>query len=240
MSSATDIRAWLRDHGHDVPDKGPISKLGMAVFNAEHPSDDPQPVDKPVETAPVTTGEDVPDVKPAGLKSIAQKIVKPPRPRTTQRRHSIEQLGAWTWTAAANLIGNTGLVPAARVMSFQAPVAGVILDDTLKGTVADRLLQPFARAGDKIGDLGALFTPIVLVTVIQQKPQLYPQLRPMLAESLWKWVDVAGPAMKKIEKRRAARAEIIEEGGIDIDAMIDAIFAPVPDDVAQAEMKDAA
>lgn len=233
--SNTDIRAWAREKGLDVNARGPVNKAVVELYEAENVAEgmvfDPESPSAELPPQPATKGEQTPEVAGAGwrgkLRRDKSTAVKPARGK---RRVSLETLGGAGWQVLANVMGGTGFVPAARVMAMQSPVAGLVLEDALKGTMADRLLQPLARAGDKAGDLGALFGPIALVTVIQKNPALYPTLKPVLTEMLWRWVDIAGPKMAELEKRREKRAAMA--GDLDVEGMLAMIFAPTPEQQA--------
>lgn len=230
--SNTDIRQWAREKGIDVNARGPVNKAVVDLYDAENGAELAEgeeigfEPDFDVPQEPATVGEVAPDMGRKGIRGKLKLNRGESHVRRTGRRTSLEWLGSSGWTIAANVLGAVNLVPAARVMQMQAPVAGLVLDDTLKGTVADRVLQPLAKMGDKAGDAGALFGPIVLVTAIQKRPDLYPVLRPVLVEMMYRWYEVAGPQMKKLETRRAKRVD--EMGGIDMDELINAIFAPMP------------
>ena len=108
---------------------------------------------------------------------------------------------------------------------MQAPVAGVIVDDLVKGTPVDRLLQPLARAGERGEKAVALVGPPLLTAMITARPEMYPALRPMLKMSLMSWLTVSGPAMKKAQENAARFAE--DFGDVDLDGMIDALFTDI-------------
>lgn len=226
--STTDIRQWARDKGLDVNARGPVNKAVVELYEAENGPDEPEIVfdseDSPPET-PMAAGEITPTVKGRGLKSKLN-LGKPRVPATRGRRQSLERVGGLAWTVLSNVMGGVGMVPAARVVAMQAPIAGMVIEDSLKGTVADKVAQPLARLVGKGGDLGALLGPVVMVTAIQKKPEMYPQLRPYLEDALWSYVEVAGPHFKKLEERRQKRAAMVEEG-FDMEALIASIFAPV-------------
>jgi hypothetical protein len=113
--------------------------------------------------------------------------------------------------------------PVANVLALQSPVAGKILEDVVKNTAADTILQPFARMakGSQVGL--ALLGPPILVGVACAKPETQPIVEPLLREALKSWLTVAGPKM--IEKAEEER-QFQEEYGNTIDEMIAAIFTP--------------
>jgi hypothetical protein len=238
--TGTDIRAWAREQGLDVNARGPVNKAVVELYDAEHggPAEpetvfDAQGTGAP-DLEPMAKDETTPTIKRPGLKSKLTETMKPRAPRGGGRRQSLERLGGLVWSGMSNVVAAAGMVPAARMISMQAPIAGIVIEDSLKGTAADRMAQPVARMLGRGGDLGALFGPVVLVTAIQKKPELYPQLRPYLEDALWSYVEVAGPAFKKLEERKAKRAAMLDEG-FDMEGLIQSLFAPVPGQEAAAD-----
>lgn len=235
--STTNIRDWARENGVEVNARGPVNKAVVELYENEHGPAMPEVVydaDTVPDEPAFTAGETIPQVKRGGLKGKLTTLGKPRTPaQRSGRRQSLEKVGGLVWSGLAQVMGQAGLVPAARMAAMQAPIAGLILEDSLKGTVVDKVAQPVARLVGKGGDLGALFGPIVLVTAIQKNPKMYPQLRPFLEEALWSYVEVAGPAFKKLEERKAKRAAMLDEG-FDMEALIQSLFAPV-EGVAQGE-----
>lgn len=149
-------------------------------------------------------------------------------------RRSVEGLISSVWSLGARVASalpmpNSWAV--ANVLAMQSPVAGKILEPVVKDTVADALLQPFARVAQGGQVTLALLGPPVLVAVAAAKPDSQPIVEPLLREALKAWLQVAGPAM--IEKAKE-EAEFQAEYGETIDGMIKAIFTPppgvVPDD----------
>lgn len=158
-----------------------------------------------------------------------------PRPR---RRVTLETLGGLVWTGAAQLCAKQGkFLPVANIMAFQAPVAGLVLEDALKNTMADAVLQPVARLVESGSTVGSLVGPPALVAVVCVRPELYPVARPLLAAAIKEWIITAGPKLRQLRQREekftAEMAELTgEDMTIDIDEMIDMVFAPLFADAA--------
>jgi hypothetical protein len=244
-----EIRQWGRENGWEVGDGGRLpSGLRAAYDNrdsttAEYPviTDDhsaesdiypglPLVDTAGIEEIPPHIKGDTLKEKAGSLLSRVKKAAPPPvaKPRgrrPLKARISVEKLISGAWQLMAQAVQPINL-PVARMLDYQAPVAGVVLEDTVQGTVIDRILQPIARAeagGEKVF---ALLGPPLLVFAISNNTSLYPKLRPALRMALARWVDIAGPAMETLQKRDA---EFKERYGTQIDDMIDAIFAPSPD-----------
>lgn len=59
-----------------------------------------------------------------------------------------------------------GLPPMEKVLYLQAPLAGQIVEDTCKGTVADKVLQPVARVDRQFKALEALTAPAWVAAIM--------------------------------------------------------------------------
>lgn len=169
---------------------------------------------------------------------------KPQRPRAQRKRVSLETLGGLVWAGVARLTAFAGetYAPVTKMMSFQAPVAGAVIEDLAKGTIADRIAQPIARLTESGGAVGALVGAPVLTAVVCRQPSLYPQARPMLMAAMKEWVIVAGPKIREMKRREEKFAEEMgefqAEFGVTAEELLDMVFAdlvsPVPADLAAA------
>lgn len=218
--SNQDIRDWAIANGLDVNLKGPVRQAvreKWAARDGEGQTGTPTVADRP-------PGKDLPpEPPPAGGKSKTPWWKGQAKDAPAHRRVSLENLITTAWGLAAKFVPPRAL-PVARVLEMQAPVAGIVVDDMARGTAADAILQPFARAGEKGEKAMALIGPPLLVGAVCSNPSLYPVVKPMLKTSIMLWMEVSEPAMKKAQQR-AKRFED-KFGGTDIDAMIDALFAP--------------
>jgi hypothetical protein len=228
MSETQDIRVWARNNGLDIAPKGKIPVAIREKWDTREvaPQEDFGDAVSPGETAPpaTTDGEQAPAV---GRKTWWGGRAVPREPRAEKRRVSIEDVVSMGWGFAAMAIARNPVnLPMARVLDMQAPVAGVIVNDLAKGTVLDKVLQPLARANVNGEKMMGLLGPPMIVGAITMKPELYPVLRPALKMSIISWMTISEPAMKRAEKKAVQFAE--KFGGVDIDGMIDALFAPPP------------
>jgi hypothetical protein len=114
--------------------------------------------------------------------------------------------------------------PMARVLHMQAPIAGLVLEDEIKGTVVDKVLQPIARTEKKGEVVFGLAGPPVLVGILTAKPHLAPVLIPALRESLATWLDISEGKTEIIEERAK---KFQEKYGERVDAIIEMILAPI-------------
>lgn len=143
-------------------------------------------------------------------------------PKVKGPRQSVEKLITTVWNVAARMVQPVAW-PVANVLHVQAPVAGMILEDVVKNTAVDAMLQPLAKIG-KGGEVAlALLGPPVLVGLLSAKPETAPVAVPLLKEALRAWIDIAGPKMMEVAEREK---KFKEEYGSTIDDMIALFFTP--------------
>lgn len=242
MSEASKIRAWGREQGMELSDRGPLPdalrEAWLARDGAE-PEDEPIVVtvpflgDGPGETPeangtqPEQKVERKPERKPQPPKRRPFFQRKPKEAGRPRKRVSIENIVTAGWGLGAMALAQSPrALPMARVLDMQAPVAGIVVEDIAKGTIIDRLLQPLARGGESAEKAMGLLGPPIIVGIMTARPELYPVLRGPLKLSMMTWMEISGPAMDKAQKRAADWSERF--GHVDLDAMIDGLFADVP------------
>jgi hypothetical protein len=76
-----------------------------------------------------------------------------------KNRTSLSEFASDTWRDLAMI--TAPLPPLSRVLGIQAPYAGVVFDEAVKGTPVDALLQPVARYSQSIRALNGLIGPPV-------------------------------------------------------------------------------
>ena len=108
-------------------------------------------------------------VKPPPAKGgIRERIFggkpKPAAKKTGPPRVSLSDFAEETWSDLAFLAAP--VPPLARILDIQAPYAGVVFDDQVRGTVVDTLLQPVARYSGMFRGLNGLVGPPVYVAMI--------------------------------------------------------------------------
>jgi hypothetical protein len=261
MSEMQDIRAWARANGYDVADKGRLAGdirqawqdrdddsgdeeegEGEPMLIVAAPLPGPEPI--PVKPEPGSETERPPAPPPVapgrrkGLFARQPTVTRRPGAKPKARpRVSIENILSSGWALGAMALARKPeAVPVARIMDMQAPVAGIIGDELLRGTVVDRILQPLARGGAKAEMAVALACPPLLVGVMTARPETFPVLRPLLKMSMMTWLEIAEPAMAKVQKRQATWTE--KFGDIDLDAMIDALWAGLPESGPVSEQEE--
>jgi hypothetical protein len=263
MAEPTDVREWARRQGIEIGDRGRIPKELQARYDAEQnggeplvavPDPDPAGETRPFVPGPeprsFATGKDGQTAETPPQPGKRRGIWRPRQPKTDQpargkgapKRVSLEMWAQRGWKALAYIAG-AGQTPTSRCLNMQAPVAGIVLDDMIKGTVVDRLAQPIARWGEGGKNVAALVGLPLLVAATERQPALYQYTRPLMAEAATEWVLLAGPAMRKAKARAAEVARELEEFELDEESvkgmverpaenpvivkMLDAIFAPM-------------
>ena len=266
MANANEIREWAASEGMTVGAKGRIPAVLKDAYDAAHPGsngavsapdypdDDfesffggPESNAEPLDTPPLPddTGETKPSRPRASSKA---KTARPswmpggkskPKRKPTQPRVSTEGILGGIWRGGAKLL--TPLPPLQRTLRMQAPVAGMLLDDVVKGTFVDPLLQPLARIAARGKEVQALVGPPAFVSAIMahqvQRASMDPPQQPNplfmaiategLRNSLMAWMDVSGP---KFEEAMRHEQEFEAKYGSSVDDMIALIFAQPPAD----------
>lgn len=153
------------------------------------------------------------------------------RPRA---RIPVDRLISRGWGMGARLVAPVSGATA-RTLMLQAPVAGLVLEDTVRGTAADTVLQYAARAEDAGERVFALVGPPLIVMAIERAQGLEEPARqmrlailiPLLEEALTMWCQIAGDKMEVAAARMAETAAVSEE----VNRLIALIFP-------QAEVED--
>lgn len=272
--ATTDVRAWLREQGHDVKERGAIpadlhdlyaqahagqqaipgevlgSSLDMGVTEADFPAADDGQGEE--EARPRASRERKPRaVKPAAAKGIRQRIFGKgaPKPRHSKGpRVSLSEFAEETWSDLAWLA--QPIPPLARILAIQAPYAGVVFDDQVKGTFVDTLLQPAAKYSGQWRALNGLAGPPVYVGLIcatgariqpadpaTGKPAVYDDGSPVLVYdqrtqmlfqglrySLLQMTKISEASAEQIQERTQASAERMAV----VEMMIASIFDMPP------------
>lgn len=251
MATSQDIRQWAQDNGYDLSDRGRVPNNVKTDYYTANPDQRAEniltqqggasePETGTGDGSGATDGSDdllggeaTPEQPPGTRKRIrwgraTRTTTAGPKRRVSRGgpRASTEKVFSGIWSLAGKLLGKQGFVPTARVLQFQAPIAGVLLDKEIRGTKADSLLQPVARMVNRGSSIGTLIALPLLVQVASSRPELYPELRPYMVDCLYRWYEIAGPEMEKQAKRMEQRREAI---GVDAEQVLDMIFAPVPE-----------
>jgi len=196
------------------------------------PESAPEPPEEPALSGVVREQPPVPQPRPRRrLRGVSRKPRQPKTRavKTARKRVSLESITGSAWTAAAMGLASFGqgrMIPVARCLEMQSPVAGIVCEDMLKNTPADKILQPFARMAETGGQAGALLGLPALVGLVTAQPALYPVALPVMRVLVLRWLELAGPAMKKAQDRAARIRE--DWGDVNPDEIIATWWAGVP------------
>lgn len=217
-----EIREWANENGFSVPAKGRIKPEVREAFNKAH--------NMPVDTRPAPLKETAPKYEPQTVSGKVKGFFKSPskgdvKVKRNKPRVSVADLitgGWWLLSKAAEPVS----APMAKALAIEAPIAGMMLDQTVKGTMIDRVLQPFARAEESSKVIAALITPPLLVGVIDKNPAMAQTLLPVLRKSLQWHIEAAGPL---VAEKMAKEAEFEANYGTAVDELIMTIFNVEPE-----------
>lgn len=254
MATVTEMRAALREAGEDVPVRGKLSDEWVARYDElklQEGSPDPWPDDDDLPDVGADTPSVPEEVRPSRKRARSAASTKPAgsligrllsgggdgksKPKGKGKpapRVSLERLVTRFYAGAGRVLAPVS--PAASAcLRVQGPMAGVMLNDIAMGTVVDRMLQPVARAEEKIDVLFALAVPPVACIGLEMTAGLEPTpevlfrrtvLMQMLREGLRTGLEVTEKYASQIAE--AAEREIRYDS--EVDRLLSLIFAPPP------------
>lgn len=268
MATSEMVRDHARANGHEVSNRGKLPGPLIDAWNTDHP-DDPYTRDirvtpgavpdypdddfesafavMPADPGPAEDMKEAAPRRPARAKASSPGIgglfTRGNKPKGKRKpRVSTEGLLGAVWRGLAGMAAP--LPPLQRTLKVQAPVAGAILDDAVKDTIIDPLLQPLARLAG-VGKAGsALIGPPVFVTAITvygmrcqeqgvaPNPLIWQGLDEGLTASLSAWFELSGP---KFEEALLREKEFEERHGQTIEAMKAWLFSAPPSTDAEME-----
>ena len=200
-------------------------------------------------SSPTSAGPQEPTAKPGLFDRFRKR--KPditdeagPAPRTKERRpkaqtrpgrrvSAADTLGD-VWSGIGSLAIRSGNhAPLGRCLQFQAPVAGEMLDEAVRGSFIDKLvLQPVVKGRGRFDLLGAVMGPPLIVLAMERNPAQADSLMPMLRASIRSSLPLMVPAIKKVQEKEAKAAEAAAElfpdlapGEDPVDAIIAMMFS---------------
>lgn len=272
MADAATIRAWAKAEELEVNARGAIPEHIIAAYDDAHPL--PPGDDGGVTEAdfppPLDPGPDEPSepARPRVTRARAERkprAVKPPRkdwkamfgggtgkPKSRGPRTDLSEFAEDTWRDLA-LLAEGIMPPVSKVLTLQAPYAGVTFDAAVRGLpLVDSVLQPVARYSVSIRALNGLVGPAFFtaaicatgewVTTDEGLPVITPDGRPvptartamMLSGLKYSLLQMSRTAdLEKVRERAEADAERMHM----VDSLVDFIFgfpaaqspAPAPD-----------
>lgn len=193
MAEPSEVRAWARGQGLEVSARGAIPADLAAQYEAAHAGNGSgeYPAPEPDVDAGVTEADFPPPlgdsqepsetVRPRAARERKPRVVKGParpgrknwrqafgggtaKPRAKGPRTDLSEFAEDVWGDLA-LLASGVMPPVGRVLGIQAPYAGVVFDEAVRGLpLVDGLLQPIARASVSLRALNGLLGPVVFTT----------------------------------------------------------------------------
>jgi hypothetical protein len=263
MASAEEMRTWALDQGMEIGTKGRVPAAVREAYNVAHPDPDSSISHLPGRE---TSSPDYPDgmtdddfsdpsgPPPDGADSLAETKPGPtsrprrsfpglakgkakPKAKAKHRgpRLPVDEAVAGCWGTLANLA--KPIPPLHRTLAYQAPVAGLLLEDEVRGTVVDRALQPLARLqqhGDTVVALAGLPVLVTAITLHVQRaiatgtepnPVFMALAGGALRQAVMTMMKVAGPKFVIAAEREA---ELEAEFGQTADGLVDLLLYGAP------------
>lgn len=257
---ASDVREWLRSQGHTVPARGAIRQdlleeyerahdhptvpgeviddgypepdMAMGVTEADFPPDEapaPEPEKPKRERAPRKV---TPKTSKAG--SGKQRLWErmrpaPGKPKVRKPRQSLSDFAEETWEDLAWIA--QPVPPLARMLTLQAPYAGAVFDEQVKGTPVDTLLQPLARYSTTWRALNGLVGPPLITGMICMTGQFDEQtgVPDMRTQMLFGALKYSLLQMTKVRELNAEQVEERTQASVErnrvVDALIESVFS---------------
>lgn len=161
------------------------------------------------------------------------------RPSRPVRRTDASDLFTRIWATVGRRIElNVGDVPVGRSLQLTSGATGIILDDAVKGTAADRPVQWLVRTEAKVSKVGAVLAVPIVVGMMERNPAAAEALAPFLIDALMSLGPSMIRALKKEEKRRADFAEamaglgpalgLADDEPVTPDLLLQWLFPPMP------------
>jgi hypothetical protein len=262
MANTTDVRAWLKEQGTEVADRGKLKREYHDAYEQAHPAAGPgaglepegdydqgvteadfitadDPPGLPAETPPADAEGHTAERRPRAVasarkprRSFRERVwggegTKAKRPPSKHKRVSLRGLAedafldaAWTFQA---------LPPIEKILYLQAPMAGVVIEDSIRGTALDRLAQPVARADQKFKAIEGL-TAVLWVTGIMlrgrrdESGEYSPETKLMFSGLRHSLLSMTRTVERFDFEEQKAKADELRSASGQIDAMIAYIF----------------
>lgn len=249
-AKTTDVRAWLREQGEHVADRGPLPDGARARFEAEHgftaagdlegdyPPADPPPAGGP-ESPPAATASGERPPRRVRAKSQPVRGLRrfwegtggkgKARKRPTGDRQPVTGFVEGVYGQLAWSMG--GIPPVQKLLYLQAPFAGTVTEANVRDTAVDQMLQPLVRREQAFKAVNGLLTPPVALLMILAKGRRLESGEPdqatqamigMLRFGLMAMLETTGEQMEQVIER----GEQLKARGDQADQLIAWLLAP--------------
>ena len=256
-ASDSEIRAWARERDMPVNTKGAVSKAVREAYSAAHnggpapgpdyppgmdesdfdvaeaviPDDDMAEVPPLPVAAPKATSRMTPSRLSGAFrrgKTSGKRKTKPKHPRVS----TADLIGSG-WRIAAKVA--QPLPPMYRTLRLQSVIAGPLIDDAVKGTMVDPILQPLARLSRAGETVSALVAPNLAIGAMayhlhqtsgEPNPVVMQACQEMLRYGLMAMMRVGGDAFAaQLAKDKADE----QQYGTSVDELMAMILADLAD-----------
>jgi hypothetical protein len=118
-----------------------------------------------------------------------------------------------------------------QYLQWNAPATAEVIDENIKGTFIDKkFVQPLTKGKDRVGAIGGVVAPPVLIFAIESNHNLIGPLGPALYMAIEASLDSLLPAKKKADARAKKRADAIREAfGDDVPEGTDPVAQMIAD-----------
>jgi len=190
MADDAEVREWARANGHEVGDKGRVPAAVKRAYDDAHAASEDAGVTEadfppaPADDEPAGHEERLGPTREGKTRAAPRerkpRAVKPARKTWRQLwggasaktakargpRADLSEFAEDTWRDLA-LLTEGIMPPVSKVLTIQAPYAGVTFDAAVKGLpIVDAVLQPVAKASVSLRALNGLLGPVVFTAGI--------------------------------------------------------------------------
>jgi hypothetical protein len=264
-ASDSEVRAWAREtgwqagDGRGVSSKGNVGQAARDAYSAAHnggprpgPDYPPGMGDGDFGTARARVpDDDMAEARPAPVASpkassrltrntLSSRFRRGSGSGKRKARHpriSTADLIGSAWRIAAKIA--QPLPPMYRTLRLQSVIAGPLLDDAVKGTLADTVLQPLARLSHAGETVSALLAPNLAIGAMayhlrktsgQPNPVVMQACQEMLRHGLLAMMRIGG---EKFAEQLAKDKDDEERYGADIETIMMFILSDPADPAAE-------
>lgn len=155
----------------------------------------------------------------------------------------VDGIIGFVWGGLASVSARLGerYAPLTKALAFEAPVAGAVIDEAVKGTPADVPLQMIARWAQTGGEAGVIIGLPAVAAYTCYNPAAYPVTRPVMVQLVKQHIILAGPHIRRMRERERKFAEQLAEFGgeefaASAEGIVDELFGPavIPDQMQEA------
>jgi len=212
FSRIADLRAHSKDvHGVDL---SPRAQTVTPTLDgaASDPAAPPAVTNEVAPSEPVT--EPKPTFREKARALVAPKAAEPKPVKAKKRTPRVSTARGFSaaWKRVGTMLVVSGAdVPVGRALIYQSPRAGEMLDNLVADTFIDKAIQPLARKGEALAELGSLVMLPVLVGMYERTGS--PLIEQMLREVMREHLEAMLPLIAKQRAEEARHAQMVRDMG---------------------------